>query len=421
MPFDRLDLSGMDMFQWVLERHIRQCGGNSHEARLFIDVEGILSPESFSDSILQHQQMAFVATCRLKINNWPSSFYWVASALKPVIHLVDIGDKEDPDRFAAEHPAIDIQRDPPLAIYMGYTTQGHTWIVVVFHHLFFDFQGIQQWLSALVKGEDVRVLTIRDKREHLWKEFLHVSQVIGWSFRQNSRHSLQWKNDHLDGNLIRIGYRTIHFSLSEITHLERDMEQYQIGLNESLYFLVKSVHTFSKIAASSAQENIDPIIVQMPVSTRGLSDKDAINGNRIGMVFFKFKERNFGDMVNTAITQMRHQAALRIPKSYARLTSWFRYVPVWFYLAMIRLPSAGKMASFGFSFLGKTFPDHMHLMRCPIRDIRTYPTNMIHPGITLVWYSYCGAYRLCVSWDRNSVDEKEIDRFVRIIKVVQAR
>lgn len=420
MPFDRLGLSGMDMFQWVLERHIRQCGGNSHEARLFIEVEGILTAESIAHSIMQHQQMAFVATCRLKIKNWPGSFYWLASASKPVIHLVDVADTEDPDRFAAQHPAIDIQRDPPLAIYLGHTTQGHTWIVVVFHHLFFDFQGIQLWLSALAKREDVNVFTSRDKREHFWKALLQVSKVIGWSFRQNSRHSLQWESANKDGEPIRIGYRTIHFSSSEFIHLQRDMEQYQIGLNESLYYLVKSVHAFSQIASSSLQENSNPIIVQMPVSTRGISDKDAMNGNRIGMVFFKFKGRNFRDMVYTAITQMRHQAALRIPKSYARLTSWFRYVPVWFYLAMIRLPSAGKMASFGFSFLGKTFPDQVHLMHRPIRDVRTYPTNMIHPGITLVWYSYGGVHRLCVSWDRTRVDEKDIDRFVRLIKVVQA-
>lgn len=420
MPFDRLDLSGMDMFQWVLERHIRQCGGNSHEARLFIEVAGILTVESIAHSILQYQQLAFVSTCRLKINHWPGSFYWSASDLKPVIHLVDIGDTEDPDRFAAQHPPIDIQCDPPLAIYMGFTSQGNTWIVAVFHHLFFDFQGIQQWLYALVKGEDVRVLTLRKKKEHFWKSFLQVSQVIGWSFRQNSRHSLQWESDHVDGHPIRIGYRTIHFNSSEVAHLERDMEHYPIGLNESLFFLVKSAHAFSKIAASSAQKNIDPIIVQMPVSTRGISDQNAMNGNRIGMVFFKFKERNFRDMVYTAIKQMRHQATLRIPKGYARLTSWFRYVPVWFYLAMIRLPSAGKMASFGFSFLGKTFPHQVHLIDHLIRDIRTYPTNMIHPGITLVWYTYRGAHRLCVSWDRTKIDEKAIDRFVQIIKVVQA-
>jgi hypothetical protein len=287
-----------------------------------------------------------------------------------------------------------------------------------FHHILFDFAGVQAFIKSLAGKKDIQLFPVNEKPRSFSIRFSAFFKAVFFTFREANRKMTVLEKKLPDKKPSDIVFREVAFSAEETKTINSNLKSLNLETNHSISFLAataKSIHDniFSK------QKTHNFIWVPVPVNFRKKGNKDAVLFNGLSFLFYKLKPaelRDMNDVITSLRTQMKNQMRNEMPAAFIDFADGYYYMPMPFYYPMMQLPSWGKLSSFSFSVLGNTFVEFNEFMGLPVIDIVNYPSNSTAPGITFLFYEFRGELRMMSSWVKGQYTEEEQANVIRHLR-----
>ncbi len=417
MSAKRYFLKGIDYFQLLIDHHNKKKGGLGHEARLAVYLDGNLDSQKFQltlDNNLHFRQLQTIRVSKAYGLGYPSITFTNTKGIIPVTWQ-EINGNEIP--HSALNVEVKVYENPPLHIQVFYLSNNTTCILFTFHHILFDFAGVQSFISSLCGIKNIPLLPADSKPRPFSKRFKAFFDAVLFTFKEaNAKMTVEEKLLPKQKPLLTT-YKEITFTEAEKQRIYENASKHGLSLNLGMYLLAgvsKSVHDeiFSK------QKNHNFIWAPVPVNVRKKGVTDAILLNGLSFLFYKLRPEVLQDLESTSKeikSQMMDQMRKDLPAAFIDFADGYWYMPMPFYAPMLYLPSWGKLSSFSFSVLGNTFQNLNEFIGLKVIDIKNYPSNSIAPGITFLFYEFRGKLRLMTSWVKGQYSENEQEEVLKSI------
>jgi hypothetical protein len=395
---DRIRLSGVDYFQYLLDRRIRNNNGPGHIARHAIFLKQRVDDDSIS-TLTKHPLL--IQLLHTRLSRTPLLGYPLLNFQKPNVDQVPVS-----IHFADNIPtsvineSIDAENGPPFRIHVIHQANSSI-LFFSFYHVFFDFAGIQSLLFSLSGMWDSPPLVNSTKRVRPFlKSLSGFFREVIFTFREANAKMTVPEHKIPAVHPLTVNYQEYEFTHEELTKInERSVEE-GCGLNQSVFFLAAVSfamhrHIFSK------QKKHRFLWVPVPVNMRKKSDTSGILFNHLTFLFYKIRSEvlsNRKELIGSLRMQLNDQTRRDMPQSFIDFVNGYRHMPLAFYYPMLHLPSWGKLSSFSFSVLGETLSSMSLFANCEVADIHHFPSNPVKPGITFLFYRYRGKLRIISSW-----------------------
>ena len=118
-----------------------------------------------------------------------------------------------------------------------------------------------------------------------------------------------------------------------------------------------------------------------------------------------------GQAVSDVLGQLKAIVRDGVQPAYAVLMQMCRRLPLRAYFLVVRAPTLGRIATFGFSDTGATLSSIEQFAGVPIARARHFPANIHPPGFTVVSTRYRGRLQICTSYLEGAVTAQEYERY----------
>ncbi len=418
MSTKRVSLPGIDYFQLLIDHHIKRKGGHGHEARLALFMKGPADENLIKKTIRESELCNRLAKVRVSKTfglGFPSlRFINAESKLIPRFHHAAT---DEIPRHLLNQP-VHVYTNPPLTIDVIQFPNGTSCVLFGFHHILFDFAGVQSFIYSLAGIHTPPLLPANKTKRKFSKRFAGFFREVFFTFREaNTLMTIPRKR--LPGQKpLQITYREISYSHNETACIYDLCRQRGLDLHHSIYFLDKISlvlhhHLFKK------QDKHNFLWIPVPVNTRKRGEPAAVLFNGLSFLFYKIRASDLNCGVSVApllkkqtLDQLRND----MPNAFVDFTEGYKYMPMPFYYPMLNLPSFGKLSSFSFSLLGNTFEKLTHFTGNEITGIKNYPSNPVSPGITFLIYEYRGRLHIMTSWVTGQYSVPEQDEVLSALQ-----
>lgn len=423
MPAKRYFLKGIDYFQLLIDHHNKRHGGPGHEARLAIYLNG-KADESSLRNLLQGneicEQLRFLHISKTAGLGYPSLVFSETGISIPVT-FNHIDTNEIPSEFL--NKPVDVYNMPPLHVQVLYFANATSCILFTFHHILFDFAGVQSFVASLTGIKNIPLIAKTKTGETFTRRFKRFFDAVFFTFREaNNRMSIP-ERELPAVKPLKIIYKEICFNKNETAAINEKYEKFGLQLNKSIFHVAcTSIALHSKIF--SLQKNHKFLWIPVPVNFRKKGTPVAVLFNGLSFLFYKLFPEQLNSLeksIATLILQMKDQMRKDLPKAFVDFADGYWYMPMPFYYPMMNLPSWGKLSSFSFSTLGNTFAGMENFMGLPVTDIKNFPSNSISPGITFLFYEFRGQLRLMTSWVEGQYTTAEHDAVLQEVKMLMTK
>lgn len=415
MSAKRNFLKGIDYFQLLIDHHNKKKGGLGHEARLAIYLDGKLDKQHFQQALDNNSHFRELQTIRVSKTfglGYPSVTFTNKMGIIPVTYQ-ELNGTEIPE--SALNIQVKVFENPPMHIQVLYLSDNTTCVLFTFHHILFDFAGVQSFISSLCGIKNIPLLPAESKQRPFNKRFKAFFDAVFFTFKEANAKMTVEEKPLPRHKPLHVTYKEVIFTAHEKQCIYENASKYGLSLNLGMYLLAgvsKSVHDeiFSK------QKHHKFIWAPVPVNVRKKGTADAILLNGLSFLFYKLRPEVLHDLESTSKeikSQMIDQMRKDLPAAFIDFSDGYWYMPLPFYAPMLYLPSWGKLSSFSFSVLGNTFQDLSEFMGLKVTNITNYPSNSIAPGITFLFYEFRGELRMMTSWVKNQYTSEEQDQVLR--------
>lgn len=418
MQVKRYYLNGIDYFQLLIDHHNKKLGGTGHEARLAIYLDGIVDENKILEIISENEHCTLLSS--LTINKtkglgYPSAVFSRRHIPVPV-SFYKITGAEIPAEYL--NKGVDVYNMPPLHLQVLYLNNNSTCLLFTFHHIVFDFAGVQSFIASLTGKKYIPVFPPKIKNVNITLRVQRFFRAVFFTFREaNSRMTIPERELPVKKPL-QIIYREIQFSAAETILIAENYRRVGLQINKSI-FQVACVCLALHSEIFSKQKNHNFIWIPVPVNVRKKGNEDAILFNGLSFLFYKLDRNSLESKDKTIASllfQMKDQIKKDLPKSFIDFADGYWYMPMPFYYPMMNLPSLGKLSSLSFSTLDNTFNGFENFMGHRVSEIKNYPSNSIAPGFTFLFYEFRGALRLMTSWVEGQYSSVEQENVINKIK-----
>ncbi|MCB0521982.1 MAG: hypothetical protein H6577_05690 [Lewinellaceae bacterium] len=414
----RYFLSGIDFFQVLVDHHIRRKKGPGHVTRLAIFLEGRLERERLERAVAENDLCRRIARLRLH-SHGGLGYSYVAETKKPGCLPVSFHEAD-----SATIPAgclnapLDFHQRPPVGIQVFFfNNPARTCLLFSFHHTVFDHAGVQAFIRSLNGERGVALFPGRPFHTPVPRRFQAFFKAIGFAFTQGNTKMTEFGRP-LPAGQKAIVFKEVVFSKEETRAAAANSARYGAGHNKSAFLLAavcKALHD----NIFSRQQKHGFIWTPVPVNFRKKGGQDAALLNGLSFLFYKLRIQDLATLTSTVDAiqlQMRDQVRRRLPHAFVEFVNGYRFVPLPIYYPMFNLPSLGKLSTFSFSSLGDSFHGLDEFLGLPVADIQNFPSNLIVPGLTVIFYEFRGHLRLMSSWVDGWFSEAEQAAILGYIK-----
>lgn len=409
MPVKRYFLKGIDYFQLLIDHHNKRLGGPGHEARLAIFLEGVVDEKKMLETLQQNDLCMQLQSLHISQTfglGYPAVVFKDTKYEMPItVHHVD----DDKLPVAFLNKPVAVFNNPPWHLQLVYFNNGTTCLLFTFHHILFDFAGVQSFINSLAGMTDIPLLPAKENKIAFAIRFKRFFRAVFFTFREANRHMTIPERELPNKKPLKIIYHELEFSADETVAINENCKRRELQLNKSILQLAATSKALQDVIFSR-QKNCKFIWVPVPVNTRKKGTKDAILLNGLSFLFYKLSPNDLRILDKTIETikyQMKDQMRKELPKAFIDFVDGYWYMPMPFYYPMMNLPSWGKLSSFSFSALGNTFAGMSEFMGLPVTDIKNYPSNSIAPGFTFLFYEFRGKLRVMSSWVEGQFTKDE--------------
>ncbi len=418
MPAKRYFLKGIDYFQLLIDHHNKRHGGPGHEARLAIYLDG-KADETLLRNLIQGneicEQLRFLHISKTGGLGYPSLVFSETGINIPVtFHQID--SNEIPGEFL--NKPVDVYNLPPLHVQVLYFANATSCILFTFHHIVFDFAGVQSFVASLTGIKNIPLIAATKSHDSFSLRIKRFFDAVFFTFREANRRMSIPERALPIGKPLNIIYKEICFNKNETTAVNEKYEAFGLQLNKSI-FQVACTSLALHRKFFSRQKNHKFLWIPVPVNFRKKGTPDAVLFNGLSFLFYKLFPKQLDSLeksIATLILQMKDQMRKDLPKAFVDFADGYWYMPMPFYYPMMNLPSGGKLSSFSFSTLGNTFSGMEKFLDLPVIDIKNFPSNSISPGITFLFYEFRGQLRLMTSWVEGQYSAEEQDGVLQEVR-----
>ncbi len=394
-------LGGTDWMLAMSDTWMRWGGGPGAVCHLLLDLGGPVA--DLEARLAAEPVWAWTRALRLRGRPPLSLPRWEVDAFAPTAEVPDHGAWPDEITLVASLPSrIDLRREPGVAI--GRARMGERDLIVLsWHHALFDARGAERLIRRL--GGDpqpdppameppqplVKRLTLaRRARDHIFRA--SVGGLRWLPRRDGPRHD---------------GLRRLRLEGDELEAY--DARAAALGaevLRGAFHVAAVSAALAGQLAARGAPDA--DLLVALPQDRR----RGAIRvGNQVGVLFLRVPTALREDprrLITHVAEQIRGIVRDQIPAALASLLDLCRWLPAWFYGLVVRLPTAGELATLGVSDTGDSLQHLRRLFERDVVDARHVPANLHPPGLTVVFTRHRGALDVVVRWREDRLSAAEI-------------
>ncbi len=306
-----------------------------------------------------------------------------------------------------------------------FNSSGRSALAIRFDHRLFDGRGIESFMSLFqdsladdsISG-DIRFessMELSDWKSkfmagrNLNRRFIEFSESTPRSFPLDPAQSMGFR------------CRQLCFDKAETAAIYEKAYREAGYLMESPFLLAAITSAINDLFAARGSSEGEFYLVPVTVDARpGRKPLQEIFFNRMSYLFYRIPVEEAADIRNITVLlkqQMYEQVKSGFPKDMSEASLLARILPLRIYGKLLHLPVKGKIATFAFSHLGKSFYRHEMFMESQVENLFHMPRVPFPPGIGLFSNLYNGRLNLAISYLDGIITEAELDRLERAIRV----
>lgn len=408
-------LRGIDFFQLLIDKHAKRKGGAGHIIRLKLILKGQLKENSFSEVLNTNPLLQQVAKARIRTYfgvGYPYLYFCKKETHIPVaFHSKNIENQ-------LLNLSLNSKKAPPFRVDFFYPNKNQTCLIFSLHHIFFDHIGVQALIDIFNDNRSLPLLPTAYSKKNFAQKCREFFRAIGFAFREGTRKMSSLKRPLPKERPLTANFHEVIFTPEETKVIKKNCQKHNVAYSPSSFLLGCVAHAFHH-QIFSTQANHDFFWIPVPVNNRPKGAPPALLFNGLTFLFYKLKSTDFNDLshcIATIQAQMKTQIKEKLPDAFISFVEGYKYVPLPIYYWQMQLPSWGKLSSFSFSFLGDSFPHLTAFLGHEIEDITHYPSNVVRPGLTAIFYQFKGTIRMVlgtVKGDFSKEEEADILRGIR--------
>lgn len=400
-------LTGADYLLLAFDRAMQRGTQHGNVCHLLLQLDSPLSADDLRDHLDDHPFVAWLASLRFTPLQWWKPARWVVDNDAPPLrideHRLD-SIEELPSRFIHN---LDVEREP-LVSFMLVHVGDRSAIVLRWHHALLDGRGAELLITALSTG-------LVDRETVTGTEMVPTTPLTERMWEAKAARDFVWKQS--TGSVAFYAPpRAPKGAQIRVRRLVLDEAQTEEADRRSGHALMRSAWNLaiSAAAVSAARPDAkgDYLLVPVPQDRRTRGARGPILANQLNLLFYRIRRDSLGDIgqaVKALTEQTRSIMRARLHQTYPVLLDLCRYVPLGVLNTIIRVPTWGRMATFGFSDVGDSLSELETLAGRRLVDIVHYPANMHPPGITVVFSRFRGRLSICVATLDGTISESETD------------
>ena len=410
-------LSGIDYFQLLIDKHAKRKGGVGHIVRLKLTLEGHLPQQMLQDKIHHNSSLQKIARTRVSTNfgfGYPYLYFTKKDCGIP-IHWHEYHKKND-DTFL--NIALNPFEAPPLRIDAYHTTANATILIFSFHHILFDHIGIQEVLRCIDSGKEVCLVPPKHNKIPFLKRAHAFFQAINFAFKHGTTKMSSLQKKLPPDRPLKANFHETAFTVAEGNQILDQINKNDAQHTPSLYFIEQVAKSFHSNIFKKQHEH-DFFWIPVPVNDRLKTKDNYLLTNGLTFLFYKLSKEALNQKASAIPMlqkQMKEQIKKRLPKAFLSFADGWWYFPLPIYYLQWQLPSWGKLSSFSVSYLGTTLPEMQTFLGHEITDLTHYPSNVVRPGLTVIFYYFKGTLRVVTGFVRNDFTAKEENQIMQDLK-----
>lgn len=304
-----------------------------------------------------------------------------------------------------------------------FTSSTRSALAMTFDHRLFDARGAESFLNLFQQsllGKDVSgdIAFCSTHALTRWKDKFLAGQQVNRriiALSQSTPEALEVQADCAKG----FRYRLLCFTEQETAAIYDKAYQEAGYLLESPYFLAVITQAMHKLFARSSGDGSSYLV---PVTMDLRPGKDPLQEiffNHVSYLFYqvpKQEAENISGLITTIKQQMYDQVKANFPKNLAEASLLSRIVPLGLFGKVIRFPVKGKIASFAYSHLGKSFYQADEFMGKRIENIVHMPRVPLPPGLGFFSNYYKNRLNLVISYWDGLLSDSELQMIETAIR-----
>jgi hypothetical protein len=414
-PFpSEVPLNGADYLLLAFDRAMTRGTDHGNVCHLVLELDGPLGRDALAEAA-NVPWLRWLASLRFRPLHRFRPAHWVAGEPTevPITQRTLERFSDLPSRFAH---SLDLTREAPIGLELVHA-EGRSAVVLRWHHAMFDARGAELALTHLVDGADLdqdvllgkpttlaplttRLWAAKAARDFIWRRSLGSVSFLGPSRAPRGA---------------QLHFRRLCFDEAQTARIEARARQVGGLMGRASFGLAV---TASAISNARVDLGGDELLVPVPQDRRKRSAKGPVLGNQLNLLFYRLRRSTLHQpeqVCRDLVEQMREMMRQRLHETYPTLLDFCRLVPLHVLHGIVRLPTRGRMASFGFSDTGESLATLDGIAGVRVRDIAHYPANMHPPGITVVFTRFRGRLSVSVSWLDGCLNADEAAHVCRAI------
>ncbi|MCB9664799.1 MAG: hypothetical protein H6732_11860 [Alphaproteobacteria bacterium] len=405
LPATSVPVSGSDWFAVMVDEAMRRRLGRGHTSHLVVELEGRLPLAVLRDQ-LRGTPLHEAGRARLVVEApWRPARWALVGPPTPVGHHAL---PETADLDAEVVPALDAPlHHAPVRLDLV-DREGRTDLVLSWSHALADARGAERLaLDAAAGRRDTRLLALPDappprtvietlRRAKAARDALFVGSLPRFTTlgRARRREAPRWARRAVPSSRVRAAAG-------------------RAGAGPFLLAFLVAVAAV-EVAALARSRGLPrrDVLVPAPLDRRRRGAPVAALGNRLGVVIFRVPAAAVTDVraaTAACLGQLRGRLRSGWPEDYDTLLALCRHLPVDLLGSLVGLPSGGRLATFGLSYLASGLGELRSWGGVPVRRAYHLPSNPVPPGLTVVATEAGDTLELCVGHLPSLVSPAEAD------------
>lgn len=415
--------NGIDYFLYQLDQIMFAASGKRNVCSLAIELDGILNKERLRQHLARQPGYCWLTALRFRpgppfaLSRWQLD----AKAALPEIgeqHLpANQGVQGVPDSLLDRpvHP----HQDSPFRIELAHLPQGRSLLVFSWHHALLDAHGAERFIHSLAHPGEKQLQWLQQAspaHQTTLLQRLNIARDGKRFLFEASEPPLTSIYSHSAKKPAQFTqrYRLLRFNERQTREITANAHRLGAGFMVSSFYLAATACASAAIQLQRDSLHGD-YLVPMPQDRRRRGAAGPVIGNQASFLFYRIPKDNLKDIkaCSRSLTeQMTSQIRQQMPGKFLSMMDLFRRIPGPLYRFLMKLPTAGLMASLHFSDTGESMRDFQTLFDLPVRSAVHYPPNLYPPGVTIIFTRFRGTLQVTFGYLQEELQEQEAKQFL---------
>lgn len=406
--------NGIDYFLYQLDRIMFAASGKRNVCSLAIELDGTLDKASLQRQLCKQPVYRWLTALRFRPGLPFALSRWQLDEKAPVPEISEqqLSAYQDIPESLLYRP-IHPQRESPFAIQLAHLPEGQSLLIFSWHHALLDAHGAERFIHSLAHPGKAQMQWLPQPSDMNRPSLLQRANIA----REGKKFLFESAEPPLS-SLYSVRqlrhftqrYRVLRFNAEETRAITANAQRLGAGFMVSNYYLAAAACASAAIQLQRNSLHGD-YLLPVPQDRRRRGAAGPVIGNQASFLFFRIGRDELMDAgaCSRALTeQISSQIRQQMPGKFLFMMDLFRRIPGPLYRFLMKLPTAGLMASLHFSDTGDSMQDFRTLFDLPVRGAVHYPPNIYPPGVTIIFTRFRGALQVTFGYLQEELREQEV-------------